>query len=188
MQQPSAFCDSAIINWINDTRRSQEGFRHMVVIRDMFAGGFSPTTMETSIRFSHINGFIAGKMTPVLQITDIGVAFNLKRKLDHVKREIRHNRVASDNLSQCLSTIPLAEARAGVPDLIQLVDESWHRLVAEEVGTDGLLRTARRAGWLSYQADPETGLLVRADTFQWAQAIQESAHRHPQGWWAGMYQ
>ena len=78
MQQPSAFCDAIILNWINEMRRNVEGWNQMVVIRDMFRGGLATSAVQKSILLNQVNGFIAGKMTPILQITDVGAAFNLQ--------------------------------------------------------------------------------------------------------------
>ena len=88
------------------------------------------------------------------------------------------------------SATPYAEAVGGTHELIELVDESWGRLVTQDTCTYRLIKVARRTGWLSYQADPTTGQLVRSDTFERARSdcFKESSHRHPHSWWEGRYQ
>ena len=70
MQQPAGFCDSVIVNWINEMRQDCEGYDQMIVIRDMFRGGLSDSARNGSVPLNQMNGYIAGKMTPVLQLTD----------------------------------------------------------------------------------------------------------------------
>ena len=107
-----------------------------------------------------------------------------------MKCEVCQEKLCGCDISKCLSTTPYAEAVGGAHELTELVDESWDRLVTQDTCTDRLLKIARRTGWLSYQADPTTGQLVRSDTFEWARddCFKENYHRHPHSWWEDRYQ
>ena len=70
MQQPAAFADGVICSWICEMRAHREASQ-MVVVRDMFAGGLSESIKRVSILSSQLRTYIAGKMTPVMQVTDV---------------------------------------------------------------------------------------------------------------------
>ena len=46
MQQPSAFCDSIVVGWI-DEMRYEEGHTRRITVRDMFAGGLSESVKRS---------------------------------------------------------------------------------------------------------------------------------------------
>ena len=46
MQQPSAFCDSIVVGWI-DKMRHDEGHTRRIVVRDMFAGGLGDSVKRS---------------------------------------------------------------------------------------------------------------------------------------------
>ena len=85
MQQPAAFADGVICSWICEMRAHREASQ-MVVVRDMFAGGLSESIKRVSILSSQLRTYIAGKMTPVLQVTDVGVAGVLKKNVRQSRR------------------------------------------------------------------------------------------------------
>ena len=107
-----------------------------------------------------------------------------------MKCEFRQKKLGGCDISKCLSTTPYAEAVGGTHELIELVDESSDRLVTQDTCRDRLLKVARRIVWLSYQADPPTGHLVRSDTFERARddCFKESSHRRPHSWCEDRYQ
>ena len=51
--------------------RKKEGYG----MRDMFAGGLSQSCKRMSVIGEQLLGFIAGKMTPLMQITDVAEAY-----------------------------------------------------------------------------------------------------------------
>ena len=95
MQQPGAFADGVICNWTAEMRAHREASQ-MVVVRDMFAGGLSQSTKRISILSSQLRCYISGKMTPVLQVTDVGVVGVLKKKCEAVKQEVRREKRRAD--------------------------------------------------------------------------------------------
>ena len=91
MQQPAAFCDGVIVAWIAEMRKN-EGYASMIVVRDMFAGGLGASCVRMSILTSQLRTYIAGEMAPVMQLIDVGVAFNLKKIIEVVKEEVRRQK------------------------------------------------------------------------------------------------
>ena len=91
MQQPAAFCDGVIIAWIAEMRM-KEGYSRVISVRDMFAGGLSESCKRMSIVCGQLLSFIMGKMTPVMQLTDITVAFVLKKFIEAAKTELRRSK------------------------------------------------------------------------------------------------
>lgn len=93
------------------------------------------------------------------------------------------------DLSKCLAQSPTNDAAGGTAELVELLDQSFTNMEDEDAGSSRLLQCARRCGWLSYQANPLTGMLVRSDSFEWSQHFEErSAGRTPRDWWAARYQ
>ena len=88
MQQPNAFCDGVIVDWIAEMRR-KEGYARVISVRDMFAGGLSESCKRMSFLSGQLLTFIAGKMTPVRQLTDTAVASGLKKHIEAAKSELR---------------------------------------------------------------------------------------------------
>ena len=78
MRKPSAFCDGVIIAWIAEMRK-KEGYDKVISVRDMFAGGLSASCKRMSFICEQLLTFIAGKMTPVMQLTDTAVAAMMKK-------------------------------------------------------------------------------------------------------------
>ena len=50
--------------------RKKEGYSKAISVRDMFAGGLSQSCKRMSAICDQLLVFIAGKMTPVMQITE----------------------------------------------------------------------------------------------------------------------
>ena len=98
MQQPNAFCDGVIIAWIAEMRK-REGYAKVISVRDMFAGGLRASCKRMSAACDSLLSFIAGKMTPVMQLTDTAVAFVLKKIIEACKAEVRRQkRGRSENI------------------------------------------------------------------------------------------
>ena len=74
-----------IIAWIAEMRK-KEGYDKLISVRDMFAGGLSQSCRRMSFLTGQLLAFIAGKMTPVLQLTDVAVAFLFKKFLEALKK------------------------------------------------------------------------------------------------------
>ena len=193
MQQPAAFCDGVIVSWIAEMRKN-EGYASMIVMRDMFAGGLSQSCVRMSVLTSQLRAYIAGKMTPVMQLTDVGVAFNLKKKVEAVKAEIRRAKRGGVGIEAAVQDHRKTETSCNSEDLMRILAEAWKRQLHDDEVEDPhrLLRQTRACGWLSYRADPVRKCLVRCDEEDWMRGrekeLPEETHRHPAVWWEGRYQ
>ena len=108
---------------------------------------------------------------------------------EKVKCELRQEKGGGYDLGKCLAQSPTNDAAGGTTELVELLDKSFAIMKDEDAGSGRFLQCARRCGWLSYQADPKPGLLVRSDSSVWAQHFEErSAGRTPRDWWAARYQ
>jgi len=192
MQQPAAFCDGVIVAWIAEMRKT-EGYDRLLVVRDMFAGGLSQSCRRMSFVTGQLLAFIAGKMTPVMQLTDVAVAFGLKKIIEGVKAEVRRSKRGELDMSAAFREADPEETTCSSGDLMRILGLAWRRMLHEdEVETpERLLKAARACGWLSYRADPVRKVLVRCDEEAWmsgrAEEFPERSHRHPAAWWEMRY-
>ena len=188
MQQPAAFCDGIIIAWIAEMRK-KEGYDKLISVRDMFAGGLSQSCRRMSFLTGQLLAFIAGKMTPVLQLTDVAVAFLFKKYLEAVKTEERRKKRCDADLEATFLAADPKETACGPGDLMRILGLAWRRLIEhdEVEEPDRLLKSARGIGRLSYRADLVRKVLVRCDGEDWmsgrASELPEETHRHPRQWW-----
>ena len=191
MQQPSAFCDGVIIAWIAEMRK-KEGYDKIISVRDMFAGGLSASCRRMSIACGQLLTFIGGKMTPVMQVTDTAVAFQLKKVVEAVKAEVRRAKRGKHEDVAYLEAVR-EDTKCDSGDLMRILGRSWARLRAQDEvdHPDRLLKAMRSAGWLSYRADPSRKVLVRCDQEDWMRGLEDSlpehTHRHPNVWWEERY-
>ena len=128
MQQPAAFCDGVIIAWIAEMRK-KEGYDQFISVRDMFAGGLGASCKRMSAACGQLLTFIGGKMTPVMQVTDTAVAFNLKKHVEAVKAEVRRQKrgQTEDAIWETRSDTTCDSA-----DLMRILGQSWARLKAAD--------------------------------------------------------
>ena len=192
MQQPAAFCDGVIIAWISEMRK-REGFDKVISVRDMFAGGLSASCRRMSIVCSELLAFIAGKMTPVMQLTDVAVAFGFKKILEATKAEVRRMKRGAVDMEVAFLEANPEETRCGAGDLMRILGKTWQRMREQDEveEPDRLLKAARSCGWLSYRADPMRKVLLRCDQEDWMKGredeLPEKTHRHPSEWWQQRY-
>ena len=193
MQQPAAFCDGVIIAWITEMRK-REGYGNVISVRDMFAGGLSASCKRMSAACGHLLAFIAGKMTPVLQLTDVGVAFSLKKMIEATKCEMRREKRGQEDLeAACFMSSAPNETKCDSGDLLRIVGRAWKLLKErdERDEPERLLKVARSCGWLSYRADPVRKVLIKCDQEDWMKGreeeLPEKTHRHPSAWWEQRY-
>ena len=127
MQQPSAFCDGVIIAWIAEMRK-KGGYDKVISVRDMFAGGLSASCKRMSVVCGQLLTFIAGKMTPVMQVTDVAVAFGLKKMIEAVKAEVRRMKRGEADMDVAFLEADCKETECDAGDLMRIFGRSWKRL------------------------------------------------------------
>ena len=168
----------------------------MISVRDMFAGGLSASCKRMSVVCGQLLVFIAGKMTPVMQIADVAVAFLLKKIFEATKADVRRaKRGGLDGIELAVKALEAnpSELKCDTGDLMRILGRSWAKLKhQDEVDEpDRLLKATRACGWLSYRADPVRKALVRCDEEDWMKGreaeLLEETHRHPAAWWEERY-
>ena len=159
----------------------------------MFAGGLSATCKRMSIVCEQLLSFIAGTMTPVMQLTDVAVAFLLKKIIEACKAELRRQKRGSKDFEAAAFEANPDETKSGSEELMRILGRSWKRMREQDHDEqpERLLKAARVCGWLSYRADPVRKVLIRCDEEDWMkgreQELPEVSHRHPNAWWDERY-
>ena len=133
------------------------------------------------------------KMTPVMQLTDVAVAFLLKKIIEACKAELRRMKRGNKDFEAAAFEDNPNETKSGAEDLMRILGRSWKRMREqdEDEEPERLLKAARMCGWLSYRADPKRKVLIRCDQEDWMrgreQELPEESHRHPSAWWSERY-
>ena len=127
MQQPAAFCDGVIIAWIAQMRK-KEGYSKVISVRDMFAGGLSQSCRRMSVVCEQLLTFIAGKMTPVMQLTDVVVAYVLKKLIEAAKAELRRQKRGKKDYEVAAFEDDPKEVKMGAEDLMRILGRAWHQM------------------------------------------------------------
>ena len=128
-------------------------------------------------------------MTAVMQLTDVAVAFSLKKLIEATKAEVRREKRGELDVEMAFRTAGVEAKKFGASDLLTVLGRAWDRMkYQDEVQEpDRLLKAARACGWLSYRADPMRKTLIRCDEEDWMRGLEddfpEKSHRHPSDWW-----
>ena len=93
-------------------------------------------------------GFIAGKMTPVLQLTDVAVAFGFKSHLEAVKHEVRREKRGALGYEAPFQPTGIEESACSAGDLMRILGRSWKLTIEQDevLEPDRLLRQTRACG------------------------------------------
>ena len=173
-------------------QRQKEGLSRAIIVRDMFAGGLSEAVKRVSYLTNQLRSFIAGKMTAVMQITDTAVAFELKKKMEEVKQEMRARKAGESTWESACAPPKATAARelsCNQRDMLYLLAESLRRLKHEDEveNPERLLKAMRSAGFLHYRGDPKLKKLIPCAEEWWLRdrlhELPEASHRHPAAWW-----
>ena len=156
-----------------------------ISVRLMLAGGLSQSCKRMSIVTEPLLTFIAGKMTPAMQLTDVAVAFLLKKIIEACKAELRRQKRGNKDFEAVAFEDNPKETKSGAEDLMRILGRSWKRMREqdEDEQPERLLKAAMMCGWLSYRADPARKVLIRRDEEGWmqgrAEELKEESQRHP---------
>ncbi len=179
MSQPAGFTDGVIVSWIIEELAEQSP--QCLHLRDAYAAAASESAVRASFLSHQIRVTIAGKMTPVLQVTDTDLAAPLKRAIERVKRAMMARKAEEADARGA----PSANFRCDCMDILELVVTALEH-VDELNRTDKLiLSSMRRNGWLHYKPDLEDMRLVptsEAMSEHWLSEFPEGSHRYPYAW------
>ena len=83
-QQPAGFVDEIIMVW--HLQLQAKRYPQCLHQRDLFAASLTETSQKACYLGQQVQTFIAGKMTPALQLTDTDVSRPLKAKAERTNR------------------------------------------------------------------------------------------------------
>ena len=181
MQQPSAFVDSVIFTW-SQLELAKE-IPQAVWQRDLFQAAFSESARSATSLAQSISAWIAGKMTPVLQLTDTDYAQSFKaacrREEKSLRQEIKHEfKVRGER------GVP----KMGAYELLRIVDAGHASQIRRQSKDNFIIGGLRRNMMLSYRPDFSAGRLRRTDEAAWAKKFPEGSERIQSGWSKDRYE
>lgn len=175
-QQPAGFVDSVIMTWMIQALAREHSLS--IHQRDMFSAALSSSTAQASHLSHSVLTFVAGKMTPVLQLTDTDLSFAVKRAADRVKAELRRD-LRAEALKRCSEPPAFV---CGPYEILRVAFGAHEHQVKLNNENQTILKGLRRNGMLSYRPSLSKGKLVRSDTQPWCQDMPEGNHRMPEHW------
>ena len=179
-QQPAAVVDSIIQAWM--VEELGERYPSSLCQRDMLGSYRCLSSVEAMQVVNMLDSAIAGKMTPVLQMTDTDFARRLKVLGQQAKEEVRQELKLKAIQEKKKETF-----HCGCREILEIVVRSVKKLEEEAVKGNLVLASARRNFMLSYRPDFKAKRLVRSDTQDWAKGLPEGSHRIKESWAANRY-
>ena len=153
-------------------------------LRDAVASAASESAVRASFLAHQLRATIAGKMTPVLQVTDTDLAAPMKRAAESVKEEIvrrKRDEAIEDGEEHSRAYLKCTPA-----EILEVVSKSVAAIRSLDERQSVVLRGMRRNGWLHMKLEPATGRLRLAREVmdsQWLSDHPETSHRIPDSWW-----
>ncbi len=177
MQQPSGFQDAIISKWRIEQQAEEypQGFH----VRDLNASYLSGSARQAAFLSQQIAGWIAGKMTAVMQPTDTDFAFPLKgaatRSQNNLRREL---------LELAREAGVKATMKCGPYEQLRIAYECTQYLEEENLKKATVLKSVVRDGFLAYRPDFEKGCLVKASEQKWFEdlGVKLGNHRMKASW------
>ena len=96
-QQPSAWMDELVQSWVIADAGERTG--QAVHQRDLFAAALTDNSKKFMKLYQTIPTWIAGKMTPVLQLTDTHIVFPAKKSAERFKQQMAREMRAAAKLA-----------------------------------------------------------------------------------------
>ena len=183
MQQPAGFCDGIILSWITELRA--EEVPQCVHVRDAFGGGWSLSSMRANFVCHSVSALIAGKMTPVCQLTDTDVAAPMKRASDTMKRTIMSEKRDIAHAVKVMTSAEPPNVECTKPDMLRIMKAGHDRVEHLNKENSMLLAGLRRNGFLHWKPDVKSKTLVRVNEVypEMSKKFPERSHRVPDSWW-----
>ena len=178
-QQPAGFCDGVIVSWTTEARAAE--VPQCLHVRDAFAAGWAESSMRANFLSQCLQVMIAGKMTPVMQLTDTDVSAVMKRASDRKKQDILgENRERAQARGEKCPVVKCSKV-----DMLRICLAGHERVEKLNAETNNLLAGLRRNGFLRWKPDVKTKRLVRIDEVypKMKQNMPERSHRVPESWW-----
>ena len=155
MAAPSGFMTEVTQLWAIEDLHGVTGGFPVVHQRDMHAAALTPTARKAMQACHHIATWIAGKMTPALQLTDTDVAFVFKAFARQVKSDIL---VRQKHAAEAMEIKPVYSM--GPEEIVELTAKAHAKLVKREAEKPIIIPGAARNGMLCYRPSLSQGKLV----------------------------
>jgi hypothetical protein len=178
MQQPAAVVDSVITTWSLQELAVQ--YPCSVWQRDLSGGGgFSLEARKAMSLSSQISCWVAGKMTPVLQITDTDFSYRLKSFALEAKRSMRkqlESKALKDGVDVTL--------KCGCYEILKIIVDSLSELKRVCDAERLVLSAARRNGLLAWRPDMKARKFVPCSEQGWCADLPQcgASHRLKTSW------
>ena len=177
-QSPTAYADAVIYNW--QQRLEAAEFRQSVRLIDCFAAGWSDDAHEVNFLCHQLQACIAAGCTPLTQVTDTLFAKPAKDAAKAEKETLRMELIQKAELEEVQPKLLCKE-----PEVLRVAGAMHAAMVKLNEKTDGVLKEARKTGWLSWR--PVEGVLKRADKESWAKKLVEGSYKLDKAYWHDRY-
>ena len=173
MQQPAAFLDGVLHQWRLEDLAERYG--RTLFQRDSLRTHMNKQAHEAMGAAWMLQSLNAGKMTPVLQLTDTDFAFLFKALCERAKR-----RVLEAQKATCKKEGKREEFRCTPYNVFYIIQEGLKELALKTKERNLVLAGLRRNGMLAYR--PTSKGLVKASEEAWAKDLPEISHRLKESW------
>ena len=143
MQQPAAFLDGVLHKWVLE---DQAKLGSSLFQRDSLATTMSKQALEKMGLAWQLQAIVAGKMTPVLQLTDTDFAYLFKSNLANAKASLQQELKATASRKG-----ERADMKYGLYEVMKLLQEAFQATKKQAAERNLVLAGLRRNGMLTYR-------------------------------------
>ena len=181
-QQPAAFLDGVIHRWILEDQ-GKEFPAGSLFQRDTLATHSTVEAHEAMALIWQVQALVAGKMTPVLQLTDTDQAKAFKDCARDAKDALLFM-----NKERCRKAGDRLTLKCGHKEYLWIIQEALTRLKVKTEANNTVLAGLRRNGNLAWRPNLQEGTFERADKEAWARSLPEESHRLKKSWRRDRYE
>ena len=145
--------------------------------RDMYSAGLAGDSRKAHQLCQSLSTWIAGKMTPALQLTDTDASKKVQDACREAKMKIM---LEQKKAAEALGVEPVY--RCDAEQIMELANYSHKALVRQQLENEFVVAGAYRNGMLAYRPSFREGKLVRSSEQEWAKNLQLGSHRLKESW------
>ena len=147
--------------------------------RDMLASALAKVARKAMQLCQSIATWIAGQMTPALQLTDTDAAFPLKSFAKKVKQEIL---TEQKHAAEAAGMQPVYNC--GAEEILRIAGVSHQGLKERQASREWVVAGMARDGHLAYRPSLSKGELVNPwqEEQSWTKGLKVGSHRLKEGW------
>ena len=143
MQQPAAFLHDVLHKWVLE---DQAKLRSSFFQRDSLATTMSKQALEQMGIAWQLQAIVAGKMTPVWQLTDTDFSYLFKQNLAKAKTNLQQELKATASRKG-----ERANMKCGLYEMMRLLQEAFQATEEQAAERNLVLAGLRRNGMLAYR-------------------------------------